>query len=137
MEFTIDAISKDCNARAGTIKTFHGDILTPIFMPVGTVGSVKAVHARELKEDINNITEDVKEGAHEASKKVESTVKDATTKAEEKAQEVKKEISKTSKSAKDNFDNLENSIKEAEQKKEISTESRSHKGKFDNLNSGN
>ena len=53
MKFTIDAISKDCNARAGTIKTFHGDILTPIFMPVGTVGSVKAVHARELKEDIN------------------------------------------------------------------------------------
>ncbi|MDD2529638.1 MAG: tRNA guanosine(34) transglycosylase Tgt [Bacteroidales bacterium] len=52
MKFTIDAISKDCNARAGTIKTFHGDILTPIFMPVGTVGSVKAVHVRELKEDI-------------------------------------------------------------------------------------
>src|SRR5574344_600098 len=52
MKFTIDAISKDCNARAGTIKTFHGDILTPIFMPVGTVGSVKAVHVRELEEDI-------------------------------------------------------------------------------------
>lgn len=52
MKFTIDAISKDCNARAGTIKTFHGDILTPIFMPVGTIGSVKAVHVRELKEDI-------------------------------------------------------------------------------------
>ncbi len=52
MEFTIDAISRDCKARAGTIKTFHGEILTPIFMPVGTVGSVKAVHVRELKEDI-------------------------------------------------------------------------------------
>lgn len=52
MKFTIDAISKDCNARAGKINTDHGDILTPIFMPVGTVGSVKAVHCSELKEDI-------------------------------------------------------------------------------------
>lgn len=52
MEFTIDTISKDCNARAGKIKTDHGDILTPIFMPVGTVGSVKAVHTAELTDDI-------------------------------------------------------------------------------------
>lgn len=39
-------------ARAGVIKTDHGEIQTPIFMPVGTVASVKAVHQRELKEDI-------------------------------------------------------------------------------------
>jgi queuine tRNA-ribosyltransferase len=40
-------------ARAGTITTDHGTIETPIFMPVGTVGTVKGVHQRELKNDIN------------------------------------------------------------------------------------
>ncbi len=40
------------NARAGLITTDHGQIETPIFMPVGTVGSVKAVHMTELKNDI-------------------------------------------------------------------------------------
>ena len=45
-----DPLSK---ARAGTITTDHGLIETPIFMPVGTVASVKGVHQRELKEDIN------------------------------------------------------------------------------------
>ncbi len=50
-----DLLSKDLNtkARAGTITTDHGVIETPIFMPVGTVGSVKGVHQRELKNDIN------------------------------------------------------------------------------------
>lgn len=52
MKFTIEAISKNTNARAGIISTDHGDIQTPIFMPVGTVGSVKAVHARELEEEV-------------------------------------------------------------------------------------
>ncbi|MEN9324219.1 MAG: hypothetical protein RIT03_296 [Bacteroidota bacterium] len=45
-----DPLSK---ARAGTITTDHGTIETPIFMPVGTVASVKGVHQRELKEEIN------------------------------------------------------------------------------------
>ena len=40
-------------ARAGVIHTDHGDIETPIFMPVGTVGSVKGVHKRELTDDIH------------------------------------------------------------------------------------
>ena len=39
-------------ARAGLITTDHGTVQTPIFMPVGTVASVKTVHQRELKEDI-------------------------------------------------------------------------------------
>lgn len=39
-------------ARAGVIKTDHGDIETPVFMPVGTAGTVKGVHQRELREDI-------------------------------------------------------------------------------------
>jgi queuine tRNA-ribosyltransferase len=52
MTFTINALQSDSNARAGIIKTTHGDILTPIFMPVGTIGSVKAVHSGELIEDI-------------------------------------------------------------------------------------
>lgn len=45
-----DSLSK---ARAGAITTDHGVIETPIFMPVGTVASVKGVHQRELKQDIN------------------------------------------------------------------------------------
>lgn len=53
MDFKIEAISPDTNARAGMITTDHGDIPTPIFMPVGTVGSVKAVHAHELRDDID------------------------------------------------------------------------------------
>lgn len=40
-------------ARAGVVHTDHGDIMTPIFMPVGTVGTVKGVQRRELEEDIN------------------------------------------------------------------------------------
>ncbi len=52
MQYTLLAKDKDSNARCGVLKTDHGEIHTPIFMPVGTVGSVKAVHARELKEDI-------------------------------------------------------------------------------------
>ena len=39
-------------ARAGKITTDHGEIQTPIFMPVGTVASVKTIHQRELEEDI-------------------------------------------------------------------------------------
>ena len=48
-------LAKDANskARAGLITTDHGIIETPIFMPVGTVASVKGVHQRELKNDIN------------------------------------------------------------------------------------
>jgi len=50
-----DLLQKDpqSKARAGSITTDHGVIETPIFMPVGTVASVKGVHQRELKEDIN------------------------------------------------------------------------------------
>lgn len=52
MKFRIDATAPGSSARAGEIETDHGKIRTPIFMPVGTVGSVKAVHARELRDDI-------------------------------------------------------------------------------------
>ena len=52
MKFKIDASLKDSGARAGVITTDHGEIPTPIFMPVGTVASVKAVHQRELNDDI-------------------------------------------------------------------------------------
>ena len=50
-----DLITKDpqSKARAGSLTTDHGVIETPIFMPVGTVGTVKGVHQRELKNDIN------------------------------------------------------------------------------------
>jgi len=50
-----DLIKKDpqTKARAGSITLAHGTIETPIFMPVGTVGTVKSVHQRELKQDIN------------------------------------------------------------------------------------
>ena len=52
MTFEIQHSDPNSNARAGKITTDHGDIETPIFMPVGTVASVKAVHFHELKEDI-------------------------------------------------------------------------------------
>ena len=52
MKFDLQYTDPKTNARAGKITTDHGEILTPIFMPVGTVGSVKGVHAYELKEDI-------------------------------------------------------------------------------------
>jgi len=52
MTFEIQHTDPNSNARAGKITTDHGVIETPIFMPVGTVASVKAVHQHELKEDI-------------------------------------------------------------------------------------
>lgn len=52
MKFTIECKDANSKARAGKIVTDHGEIETPIFMPVGTAGTVKAVHQRELKEDI-------------------------------------------------------------------------------------
>ncbi|NRB58737.1 MAG: tRNA guanosine(34) transglycosylase Tgt [Winogradskyella sp.] len=53
MDFNCIAKDKGTKARAGKITTDHGVIETPIFMPVGTVASVKGVHQRELKNDIN------------------------------------------------------------------------------------
>lgn len=52
MKFTIDATAAGTAARAGVFTTGHGPVATPVFMPVGTVGSVKAVHQRELRDDI-------------------------------------------------------------------------------------
>jgi queuine tRNA-ribosyltransferase len=52
MKFNLTAQDPFSNARAGEIITDHGTIQTPIFMPVGTAGTVKAVHQRELKDDI-------------------------------------------------------------------------------------
>ena len=52
MKFELQHTDNSSNARAGLITTDHGEVETPIFMPVGTVGSVKAVQMYELKEDI-------------------------------------------------------------------------------------
>lgn len=52
MKFTLQTQDPHSKARAGVVETDHGTIQTPIFMPVGTAGTVKAVHQRELKEDI-------------------------------------------------------------------------------------
>src|SRR3712207_4590712 len=52
MTFELQHTDAKSNARAGLITTDHGQIQTPIFMPVGTLGSVKGVHLTELKEDI-------------------------------------------------------------------------------------
>ena len=52
MRFTLQHTDEKTNARVGLITTAHGQIETPIFMPVGTQGSVKAVHLQELKDDI-------------------------------------------------------------------------------------
>ncbi len=53
MQFELITTDHKSNARAGKITTDHGVIETPIFMPVGTVATVKGVHQRELKESIN------------------------------------------------------------------------------------
>ena len=50
MTFTLHAT--DGKARAGTLTTAHGDVRTPIFMPVGTAATVKGVHPRELREEV-------------------------------------------------------------------------------------
>jgi queuine tRNA-ribosyltransferase len=53
MKFELKTTDNSSYARAGTISTDHGQIETPIFMPVGTSATVKGVHQRELKNDIN------------------------------------------------------------------------------------
>ena len=53
MDFEILAQDPQSKARTGVLKADHGNIETPIFMPVGTAGTVKAVHQRELQNDIN------------------------------------------------------------------------------------
>ena len=52
MDFTIQHTDAYSNARTGKITTAHGDIETPIFMPVGTQGTVKAVHFSELEQEV-------------------------------------------------------------------------------------
>lgn len=52
MEYKLQATAPGSEARAGIISTDHGEIETPIFMPVGTLGSVKGVHTREIRDDI-------------------------------------------------------------------------------------
>jgi queuine tRNA-ribosyltransferase len=52
MNFELITVSGNSRERAGVLTTDHGKIETPIFMPVGTAGTVKGVHTRDLKEDI-------------------------------------------------------------------------------------
>ena len=52
LNFELEKTDTNSKARSGLISTDHGDIQTPIFMPVGTVGSVKAVNQKQLKEDV-------------------------------------------------------------------------------------
>jgi queuine tRNA-ribosyltransferase len=52
MNFTLETRDSETKARAGLLETDHGTIQTPIFMPVGTIGSVKGVHQHELEEQV-------------------------------------------------------------------------------------
>ncbi|MCD4682035.1 MAG: tRNA guanosine(34) transglycosylase Tgt [Bacteroidales bacterium] len=52
MNFTVQAEDDKSSARAGELTTDHGKIQTPIFMPVGTAGAVKAIHIKDLEEDV-------------------------------------------------------------------------------------
>lgn len=52
MDFLLQVTANNSEARAGIITTNHGKIETPIFMPVGTLGAIKAVHMHEMKEDV-------------------------------------------------------------------------------------
>ena len=47
--FNFELISKDKNARLGKLSTAHGEINTPIFMPVGTAATVKAMHLKDIE----------------------------------------------------------------------------------------
>ena len=53
MEFELKHVDPGSQARAGIIRTDHSEIRTPVFMPVGTAGSVKGIHQRDLEEDVN------------------------------------------------------------------------------------
>ena len=53
LQFELQQTDNFSKARAGRINTDHGEILTPIFMPVGTVGSVKAVTQHKLHNDVH------------------------------------------------------------------------------------
>ena len=52
MNFSLNARDPHSSARAGIMTTGHGEIETPVFMPVGTAGAVKALHIKELREDV-------------------------------------------------------------------------------------
>ncbi|MEM9929523.1 MAG: tRNA guanosine(34) transglycosylase Tgt, partial [Bacteroidota bacterium] len=52
MQFQLHHTDQQTDARAGTLTTDHGEILTPIFMPVGTIATVKGVHQMELREQV-------------------------------------------------------------------------------------
>ncbi len=52
MDFRLTHTDTSSNARVGVITTDHGEIATPVFMPVGTAGTVKAVHMRDVDEDV-------------------------------------------------------------------------------------
>jgi queuine tRNA-ribosyltransferase len=54
MEFKITSSDPTSSARTGVISNAHGDVETPVFMPVGTAGAVKALHMKELREDIQS-----------------------------------------------------------------------------------
>ena len=51
--FAVESVDKETRARTGMLKTAHGDIPTPVFMPVGTAGTVKGILQRDLEEDID------------------------------------------------------------------------------------
>ena len=53
MNFTLSKKDKNSNARSGILKTDHGEIKTPIFMPVGTAGTVKSVSQKDLEDQVN------------------------------------------------------------------------------------
>ena len=53
LNFKLEALDPSSSARAGMMQTGHGQVETPIFMPVGTVGSVKAVSHQQLKQVIH------------------------------------------------------------------------------------
>ena len=50
IKFDFSLVAEDSKARAGLLRTAHGDIETPIFMPVGTLGTVKAMHLKDVLE---------------------------------------------------------------------------------------
>ena len=56
MRFTLHHTDPQSKARVGELRTDHGVIQTPVFMPVGTLGAVKTIHPRDLRDDLNAVS---------------------------------------------------------------------------------
>ena len=75
MKFTLQHTDPKSKARVASLTTDHGVIETPIFMPVGTAATVKGVHQRDLKQEINTTFDPLKQSVEELSENIKNSSK--------------------------------------------------------------